>query len=71
MSSRVNSNIIINFFLITYQQLFSYQNTIFRLIKTLTFVTSFKKFLYIAYSIKYRNNIFLREVINALKALAQ
>jgi hypothetical protein len=34
-------------------------------------VTSSKKPPYIAYSVEYRNNIFLREAINALRALAQ
>ena len=71
MNSCIGNNIIINFFLIIYRQLLNYRNTIFRLMKMLAFVTSFRKFLYIAYSVKYRNNIFLREVINALRALAQ
>jgi len=38
--------------------------------KMLTFVTSFKKILIYRILIEYRNNIFLRKAINALKALA-
>ena len=44
---------------------------IFGPMRTSAFVISFKKSLYIAYSVEYRNNISLRKAINALRVLAQ